>query len=578
MEDWQEEITVKEQLFFEGRATVKYRSQLHKPLSSELKADHFQLHSYYGIRISKINRISEAAFNAFETVLRLDVKSGLIEAENDQVFYEITPAELIITASVKVAHEQQEGEELLGYFKEVPVAFRSVREKKITVCKEGFPTGNEEQREDGLYKEVYCADCTKKWINTSEPEQEATGVSDIKDRIRDIKDGIRDIEDPEPIKSTGGRGISAGRGIFSGCLTTLGVLAGIGYLLFNVFLFANPGIGLGLLAWLTVAAIIAGIAAIVSFLDRFPKITGGLFGLLGWIARIAVLLLVLNGVLQLLQHGPDRTGEQNADTSQDRSGIETIDPVENDGDQPYRTDKERADSNLNPDSVREKIVVNIAWKSLDGKRYQGSYFVFGNEVQESAERLMRFSPSWLNSYRSIYKQVYSYDSYRMQSLYKMLDSIRDNNRMDRMRFANAVVSMVQSQKYVLIVEPDCNDPDLLQQAAIREMKNNGVRCQGHVPFGLRTSLQFLSDLKGDCDTRTLLLYTILKHYNYDVAIVNSEHYLHSMIGLAGTDIRGSYKVFGSKRYYFWETTNKGFRLGELPRENGQINYWEVILN
>jgi hypothetical protein len=138
--------------------------------------------------------------------------------------------------------------------------------------------------------------------------------------------------------------------------------------------------------------------------------------------------------------------------------------------------------------------------------------------------------------------------------------------------------MVQSIDYVLILEQNCNDPSNLQSQQFIEMRNSGISCDGLAPFGLKTPLQFLSNLKGDCDTRTLLLYTIFKHYNYNVAIINSEYYLHSMLGLDLPGVKGVFKVYNGVKYYFWETTNKGFRIGELPRENGNVNYWNIKLN
>ena len=66
----------------------------------------------------------------------------------------------------------------------------------------------------------------------------------------------------------------------------------------------------------------------------------------------------------------------------------------------------------------------------------------------------------------------------------------------------------------------------------------------------------------------------LKRYNYDVVILDSEHYLHSMIGL-NIPSSGRYKYHQGKRYYTWETTSNGWRLGLLPPNSSNINYWQV---
>ena len=160
----------------------------------------------------------------------------------------------------------------------------------------------------------------------------------------------------------------------------------------------------------------------------------------------------------------------------------------------------------------------------------------------------------------------------------MLDSIRLNKRQNKLQFANTIVSMVQSIDYVLILEEDCDDPNVLRNNQIRQMKLTGVPCEGYAPFGIKTPVQFLSDLKGDCDSRTLLLYTIFQHYKYDVAIINSDYYGHSILGLNVQGAGGVFKSINGRRYYFWETTSKGFGIGQLPNETGMLNYWKIELN
>jgi hypothetical protein len=50
-----------------------------------------------------------------------------------------------------------------------------------------------------------------------------------------------------------------------------------------------------------------------------------------------------------------------------------------------------------------------------------------------------------------------------------------------------------------------------------------------------------------------------------------------MLGINLKNINGAYKVFEGKKYYFWETTNKGFEVGFLPAENGNTDFWNIVL-
>ena len=51
-----------------------------------------------------------------------------------------------------------------------------------------------------------------------------------------------------------------------------------------------------------------------------------------------------------------------------------------------------------------------------------------------------------------------------------------------------------------------------------------------------------------------------------------------MLGLDLPGASGMYKPYNGVRYYFWETTSKGFKIGEIPKQNGNLNYWQIELN
>ena len=79
---------------------------------------------------------------------------------------------------------------------------------------------------------------------------------------------------------------------------------------------------------------------------------------------------------------------------------------------------------------------------------------------------------------------------------------------------------------------------------------------------------------GDCDTKSLLLVTILEKLGYDTVIYYSSYYSHVMAGIYmnGT---GSYKKIDGKKYYFTETTYAGWKPGTLPAEFNNTRYWQV---
>lgn len=186
------------------------------------------------------------------------------------------------------------------------------------------------------------------------------------------------------------------------------------------------------------------------------------------------------------------------------------------------------------------------WYDYDYIMYRGTTKVRENDVINSGLYKSSINP---NTWGELYKNIYINDKSKLNLVYPMLDKIWNDNNFSRRKFADVVVSFVQHIPYKLLTK-------------------------NMTAFGLYTPLEFMAKMNGDCDTRTVFLYTVLKRYNYDVVILDSENYLHSMIGL-NISSSGRYKSYRGKRYYTWETTNKGWRLGLLPAEQSNINYWQV---
>ncbi len=529
----QEEKIVYRKLYYKGMAFIKYRGELHRPMSDEKGNNHFRLETYYEIKISEIRQISERHFSQKPEVLRLDATQGIIQAKYNKQLYDLKPEVLIITENIPVTHEQVEGREIHGYFEAVPVIFRLERKETILVAK---PALTGEEADTTTWEEKDDSDKIKPGDETSE-----TGNPKTK----------------KPIFENNAQ--TSGKGTFIGFIGSLLTALIVALLLF----FFVSGLSVSpFLLWLAIILLGAFIGSIIKLLQRFPRVTAFIGVIFRWTFTLTFSILIINGLIHL----PDGSGHSEdeelvVDETQDTVTIETIDP-------PDDMDK--------TDSISKKIVVRISWKDLSGKRYSGSYALLKDDVLSSGDRLQAYNDNWWTNYRDIYSFVIAYDKFRINSLYSMLDSIRTTNNLGSYKFAEVVVTMVQSIDYVLIIEGSCSDPKAAP--SIVELLKTGVPCQGYAPYGLRTPLQFLADMKGDCDTRTVLLYTILKHFGYDVAIINSDYYTHSMLGLNLPGITGSYKMNHARPYYFWETTNKGFQLGELPAENGNIRYWDVELN
>ena len=215
---------------------------------------------------------------------------------------------------------------------------------------------------------------------------------------------------------------------------------------------------------------------------------------------------------------------------------------------------------------------NIKWYDSKKYFYKTNLKISNNDYLKSIKnRDNKHRTS--SSFGALYAAIYNSDRLDLDLVYKELDFIRKDRNLSKKKFAEIVVAMVQHMPYSFVLEKSCSmrsDPDFMN------MIRQGTKCEGGVKAGLYTPLELVKKMKGDCDSRTLFIFTVLKKFNYDVVILNSDLYGHSIIGL-NIPSQGVYKYYKGKRYYTWETTNKGWSLGDLPPANSKIKYWYVVL-
>ena len=212
------------------------------------------------------------------------------------------------------------------------------------------------------------------------------------------------------------------------------------------------------------------------------------------------------------------------------------------------------------------------WRDYDFNYYNGTVKVREDDLYKS---ILNKYGIFANTWGDFYRGLYLFDRYKLDLTYPMLDRIWNNNNFTRRGFLNVIMSFVQGMEYNILYHEDCRSAYNNDQS-VREMMYEGTECDGDVYGEIYTPLEFIANFKGDCDSRTVFLYTILKRYNYDVVILNSDVYGHSILGV-NIPSSGRYKFYNGKRYYVWETTAFGWRLGDLPPQFNNMNYWDVFL-
>jgi len=73
------------------------------------------------------------------------------------------------------------------------------------------------------------------------------------------------------------------------------------------------------------------------------------------------------------------------------------------------------------------------------------------------------------------------------------------------------------------------------------------------------------------------LYLVLREFGYDVAIMGSLFYQHAMLALDYPNARGASMPFEGDNFYVWEVTSPGWRLGTMPPQSDQLQFWNIII-
>lgn len=185
----------------------------------------------------------------------------------------------------------------------------------------------------------------------------------------------------------------------------------------------------------------------------------------------------------------------------------------------------------------------------------------------------------------VYANLVRHDRH-VADLYRNFEELARLHRPDRRRFAEIVVAAIQHVPYRLIHAGTCSevvaDPDTdrytvdYHRDGFANDLARGRPCLPGQRFGLQSPIEFLHNLIGDCDTRVVLLFTILDHFGYDVAILASQSYLHCVLGI-DLPAAGHKKRHRGRTYALWETTAPNYEPGQMNPNWGDLGQWVVIL-
>jgi hypothetical protein len=181
-------------------------------------------------------------------------------------------------------------------------------------------------------------------------------------------------------------------------------------------------------------------------------------------------------------------------------------------------------------------------------------------------------------FNNLYNELEQTDNAKIDAVTKILSNQASSKNLNTLQTAEMVVTFIQEIPYCLVHDWSC---EVIVNKGNSDFITNYHKdrkpCLPDIPGGVQSPYEFLHNLKGDCDTRSLLGYAILKKLNIPASVWVSSTYGHSILGVGLPVGGGSYKNIQGVNHYAVELTSKGFRIGMIPAEIQNMNNWDITL-
>ena len=233
---------------------------------------------------------------------------------------------------------------------------------------------------------------------------------------------------------------------------------------------------------------------------------------------------------------------------------------------------------IRKDTLRRKMkFIHWKWVDYNGTRCDVSFSV----PEEELKKAKGFREGYIFMGRAqLYRDFINackIPLYRLNEALEKEMNKRGLTGQDRLDF---LVTAIQTPKYTTVTDISCGNQGSCQPGG----------CCGYIqPFAIYTPTEFIFARTGDCDTKSLICYALLKMQGVRAAMLtgkaassnNETPGGHAMLGVAGYPpvIPSKHLTFRGERYYPWETTNyfTTCQLGNMRMWSVWIN-WEVTYN
>lgn len=232
-----------------------------------------------------------------------------------------------------------------------------------------------------------------------------------------------------------------------------------------------------------------------------------------------------------------------------------------------------------PDYSTQK---EIQWFDFSDRSYLARYQTSQASYEQSVDRktelrdqIIQNVSTSLEFYTKFYVDLHRMDEDKIRGIVKIFSDSAKRLRLSPLETAEMVVTFVQEFPYVMVHEESCRVAMESGNDFVIKYHNDKKPCMANVVAGVQSPYEFMHNLKGDCDTRTLLAFSILSGLNIGSSVWVSETYGHSILGVAVPAGHGMSKEVRGVRHYGVELTAKGFRVGMVAPDQARSGNWDI---
>ena len=291
----------------------------------------------------------------------------------------------------------------------------------------------------------------------------------------------------------------------------------------------------------------------------------GLMKLLKWIAIIGLIFFALKFLNQLLSNTVKKDKEDKSKAHNVKMGEPRLNPDQD---------------TLAPPPWDYLVDHEVQWDDFIDNDYIGKYttstlkFAESNRMHNAWAKVPQNKVS--NFWGEIYDNMSNSDNPKLDSLVNYFQNERQAKGLNELEAAEMVVAFIQEIPYVLVHDETC-EKTIAGGGFAAEYHAEGRECLAEIVAGVQSPYEFLHNMKGDCDTRSLLGYTILSKMKIPCSIWVSQAYGHSIMGVALPAQSKNYKTVNGMRHFGVELTARGYRLGMMASDQTDMDNWTVVL-